>query len=293
MDKPYIVDFGDGEERWQDAELGKKYLAKVDEDEKGEEKYRRTISGYQGLSRDYFLRQAKDQYRAELIQRYLDSNPNTPTFLTSDEEIDDTYDERVRLHFKLKPNDAFTVSHRNYAAALRAVDALERGDESEQFIGNLDSLYNRKTIEENKAWDAAKAKIPQETTDVEYRPTSPSRLQSLGVFGQQIDPNVPLFLQKANPHIPWGVNHPLKKLYRESVLNRGASEARDEYEYNAMEKLNNPRYLEEDLYKGQDINGEPWFHLKDTANEVKKWGYTPYLIDKMQTERQNSLLNLE
>lgn len=49
---------------------------------------------------------------------------------------------------------------------------------------------------------------------VEQTP-APSRLHSLGVTGQKIDPNYPLFLQIPNPHIPWGVNHPLRKMFVE------------------------------------------------------------------------------
>jgi hypothetical protein len=293
MDKPYIVDFGEGEERWQDAELGKRYMAQVDADFKKEEEYKRTLSGYQGLSRDFFLRQAKEKYRAEIIHRYLDSNPNTPTFEVDDDDIASTYNSRVRSHFNLGDKDTFTSSHQNYGLALRGVDALQRGEEGEPYVGSLDNLYNRKTLEENKAWEAARAKIPQTAPDAVSRPTSPSRLQSLGVFGQKIDPNVPMFLQKANPHIPWGVNHPLRKAYREHILTRQADSIREDYEYDAMEKLNNPNYLESDLYKEGDTAGEPWHHLKDTADEVKKWGYTPYLIDKMQTLRQQELLKLE
>lgn len=292
MDKPYIVDFGEGEERWQDPELGRKYLASVDEEEKKEQERKRYISNYQGLGRDFFLRQAKERYRAELIQRYLDNNPNTPTFEDVDEELASIYDERTRTHFNLNPKDELTSSQKNYATALRLASSLEMGDENEPFLVNLDTLYNRKTIEENKAWGATKAKTPVEA----YKPiatqsTSPSRLQSLGVFGQKIDPNVPMFLQKANPHIPWGVKHPLRKAWNEK--SNSLSPERRDYELQKMDEINSPQFLYGNLFHNNDITDQPWGHLEGLQKEVEKFGYTPSLIDKMQTLRQQELLQLE
>ena len=291
MDKPYIVDFGEGEERWQDPELGKRYMAQIDADVKKEEEYKRTLSGYQGLNRDFFLRQAKEHYRAELIQRYLDNNPNTPTFEEVDDEISEIFKERTRSRFGLKNKDILTGSQENYATALRLASGLEEGEEREPFLANLDPLYNRKTLEENKAWEAARAKIPQTALDIVSKPTSPSRLQSLGVFGQQIDPNVPMFLQKANPHIPWGLKHPLRKIWNENSNNL-TNERRD-YELEKMDMMNSPQLLYSNLHHNNDITDQPWGHLLPLHQEVTKLGYTPNLVDKMQTLRQQELLKLE
>lgn len=290
MDKPYIVDFGGGEERWQDAELGKKWSTWIETQKKQDEQNSKLISGYQKLSDKYYKNEAAVNYNTEIIQRYLDENPNTAIFEPDSDESIETDDRLIRSHFDLSPKDVITPQQRNYALAWR----LARGyaDENEPFLNRLDTRYNRQTIEEDKAWEAAKAKIPQTAPDAVYRPTSPSRLQSLGVFGQQIDPNVPMFLQKANPHIPWGVNHPLKKAYREYALTRRATQSREDYEADFMDRLNTPSYLESNLYPDEDTTQEPYSWLKDTATEVKKWGYTPHLIDKMQTERQKELLRL-
>jgi hypothetical protein len=289
MDKPYIVDFGEGEERWQDPELGKKWSGWIETEKKGDAERKKQTPTYQGLSDGYYRDRASKEYKTELIQKYLNEHPDTSIFEPEDDESVATDDILIRSHFGLSPKDLITPQHKNYAIAWRMARGL--ADENEPFLANLDKLYNRQTIEEDKTWEAAKSKTPIEKPVV-IQSTSPSRLQSLGVFGQQIDPNVPIFLQKANPHIPWGVNHPLKKLYRKHALTRRATENREEYEYDAMEKLNNPRYLEEDMYKDNDIDGEPWFHKADMAKEVKTFGYTPFLIDKMQTERQKSLLDL-
>jgi len=290
MDKPYIVDFGEGEERWQDPELGKKWSDWIANEKKGDAERKKLIPNYQGLSDRYYTDEASKRYKTELIHGFLDKNPDTFTFEPDDDESIQTDDSIIREYFDLTPKDAITPKQRNYALAWRLARGL--ASEDEPFLGKLDTLYNRQTIEENKAWEAARVNAPKIEPTPEYRPTSPSRLHSLGVFGQKIDPNVPMFLQKANPHIPWGINHPLKKAYREYALTRRATGDREEYEYDFMEKLNNPRYLEEDLYPKQDTAMEPWFHQAETANEVKKWGYTPYLIDKMQTEKQKSLLDL-
>jgi hypothetical protein len=291
MEKPYIVDFGEGEERWQDAELGKKWTSWIQEELTKQEEQRKLNPRMTPFSRGYFAKEAAKKYNQELISGFLDQSPNTPSFESLDSE-DEAGDEAfIRSKFKLNPTDPITPSHNNWMKAWRISQGLIEEDAEPSIFGSLDTRFNRKTLEENKAWEAARAKTPAE----EYKPmviqsTSPSRLQSLGVFGQQIDPNVPLFLQKANTHIPWGVNHPLRKLYRESVLKRGLDPDRDESEYKAMEELNNPNYLESDLYKGQDTSGEPWYHLKDLAADVRKFGYTPHLIHKMQTEKQKEML---
>jgi hypothetical protein len=293
MDKPYIVDFGEGEERWQDAELGKKWTGWIQEQIKNQDSLLQRNPKLTRWPDKHFAEQAAKKYKNELIHRFLDENPSTPTFEGQDFEQEGEDEDFIRRHFKLSPKDVVTPSHNNWLRAWKIANDLVEEDAEPSIFGSLDNRYNRTTLEENKAWEAARAKTPVE----EYKPmvlqsTSPSRLQSLGVFGQQIDPNVPIFLQKANPHIPWGVNHPLKKLYRKHALTRRATEDREEYEYDAMEKLNNPRYLEEEMYKDKDIDGEPWFHQADMAKEVKTFGYTPFLIDKMQTERQKSLLDL-
>jgi hypothetical protein len=289
-DKPYIVDFGEGEERWQDAELGKKWSTWIETEKKGDAERKKTIPNYQGLSDRFYSERASTSYKTDLIHKYLEEHPYTNIFEPESDEAIQTNDSLIRNHFNLSPKDDITSTHRNYAIAWRLARGLNYEDEP--FVSNIDKLYNRQVIEEDKAWEAAKVNAPKTEPTPEYKPTSPSRLQSLGVFGQNIDPNVPMFLQKANPHIPWGINHPLKKLYRKHALTRRATEEREEYEYDAMEKLNNPRYLEEGLYPQEDIEGEPWFHHEETAKEVKKWGYTPHLIDKMQTFRQQSLLDL-
>jgi hypothetical protein len=288
MDKPYVVDFGRGEERWQDEELGKKWSSWVETEKKGDAERKRINPNYQNISDKYYAEEASKRYKTELIQRYLDENPYTNIFEEDNDESTQTDDSIIRLHFNLNPKDVITPKHRNYALAWR----MSRGyaNEDEPFLHNIDKLYNRKVIEENKTWEADRKNADITNTKPTFTSTSPSRLQSLGVFEQKIDPNVPMFLQKANPHLPWDSNHPLKKAYREYALTRRATPDREEYESDVMEKLNNPRYLEEDLYEGNDTEGTPWFHLAETANEVKKLGYTPHLIDKMQTERQKTLL---
>lgn len=65
--------------------------------------------------------------------------------------------------------------------------------------------------------------------------TSPSRQHLLGMTGQQIDPSFPIFLQIPNPHIPWGMNHPLRQMWMKDV--QGKTDAQINSELRTMETI--------------------------------------------------------
>ena len=119
----------------------------------------------------------------------------------------------------------------------------------ERLRGFADSLYNPKTIAENKSWDDARkayGAIPV-TQSTPNPSTSPSRASMLKANGPEIDPNYPLFLQVAGSDIPWGVNHPLRQRFLKEGPKLYSSD-RFSKNLNILDSINGPRDEGEEVY---------------------------------------------
>lgn len=125
----------------------------------------------------------------------------------------------------------------------------------ERLRGLADSLYDSKTIAENKSWDDARkaygANPAQQSTQPQI--TSPSRSSMLKATGAEIDPNYPLFLQVADTNTQWSKDHPLRKRF----LKEGPSiysSNRFSKNLDILDRINGP--IDEDTYIPRYIKEE-------------------------------------
>lgn len=166
---------------------------------------------------------AKSFYERLALAKAIGEKPN---FLASGIPDDLLFDEEDNLDDALV-KDANTFLDTN-GVEIKSVDQLEEDQKNYLYARRMERLmspsyerlrdylfskYNPEGRAEEEKW---KGTAPAQTQN-----TSPSRQHSLGMTGQQIDPRYPLFLQIPNPHIPWGVNHPLSVMWRNSLKSGG------------------------------------------------------------------------
>ena len=284
-DEPLKIDFGTGEEeRWHHPELGKQYLNEM----MMEIAKSKTLFGGASPETEKEIRRSYSQkYNTSVIQRHLDENPQTAT-LDVDDDPDDG-EELIRASFNLKPKDEITRSHQNWYQAWKMVRPETFGTENEPALFELDSRYNPKAIKENREWDeAAKKAVP--TPSKQYTPsfqnTSPSRMDMFKNTPQVVDESLPLYLQTANPYIPWNKDHPLMKLFRQK--NSGKLSINEENDQlDVMDEINNPNKL----YEGQFNRSEnrPYYGREGEVKQIDTTGYTPSLLHKHRQEMQSTL----
>lgn len=165
----------------------------------------------------------KDYYENLALAKAIGEKPSflstgIPDNLLFDEEdnLDDALVSDANYIFdtggvKIKGIDELTEDQKNFLYARRMQTLMSP---SYAILKDyLFSKYNPEGRAEAEKWKG--------TAPVQIQNTSPSRQHSLGMTGQQIDPRYPLFLQIPNPHIPWGVNHPLRVMWRNSLKSGG------------------------------------------------------------------------
>lgn len=158
-------------------------------------------------------------YERKALAKALDMKPS---FLRSGITDDLLFDNEDNL------DDALIKDYKDtFGKTVKKVDDIPDEDKNYLIAQRMDILQSPsflplKDFALEKFNPAARA----EAAKWEYKPeftganpviqnTSPSRQSSLGMTGQQIDPNYPLFLQIGNPNIPWGIRHPLRKKFME------------------------------------------------------------------------------
>ena len=192
---------------------------------------------------------------------YTDLLKKNPDFLvddelrTEDEEnspVDDVIDQSYARQYLGRPLNKGEHAPEDYKyewMAQRIGTLFGTQRTRERLRGFADSLYNPKTIAENKSWDDARKAYGATpvTQSTPIQSTSPSRASMLKANGIAIDPNYPLFLQVAGSDIPWGVNHPL----RQKFLKEGPklySSDRFSKNLNILDSINGPRDEGEEVY---------------------------------------------
>jgi hypothetical protein len=158
-------------------------------------------------------------YERKALAKALDMKPSFLRSGISDDLLfgnEDNLDDALVKDYKdtfgktVKKIDDIPDEDKNYLIAQR-MDILQ----SPSFLPLKDFALEK--FNPAARAEAAKWEYKPEFTGANQiiQNTSPSRQSSLGMTGQQIDPNYPLFLQVGNPNIPWDANHPLRKKFRE------------------------------------------------------------------------------
>lgn len=289
-EKSAVIDFGTGSpERWQHPEIGNPLLEEMNKEIEFWKK--NGVPSYEPITR----RDYSQRYKAAIVQQYLDKNPQASVLSPSNEEDDDIKDETIRRVFKLKPNDEITKSHHNWYEGYRLYNGVIN-DEDEPIVHRIDEQYNPAVIKENKEWEeSAKKAVP--TPSKEYKPmfqnTSPSRMTMFRNTPQVIDPSLPIYLQTANPYIPWGKDHPLMALWRQKVGSMRTNSIEDEFEQEkqlrVMDELNNPSNLYQSMFMRDNV---PFSSHKNIVEQVDKTGWTPSMLHQQRQEMQSVLKHI-
>ena len=200
---------------------------------------------------------------------YADLLKKNPDFLVDDDlrvedeqnsSVDDVIDQSYAKQQLGRPlnKGEHAPDDFKYEWMGQRIGTLSRAERTRERIKAFaDSLYNPKTIAENKAWDDARKAYgaTPATQSTPPQSTSPSRSGMLKVRADDIDPNFPLFLQLGNADIPWGVDHPLRKRF----LREGPklySSNRFSKNLDILDKLNSPRNEDEEIYIPSHIQEE-------------------------------------
>lgn len=157
-----------------------------------------------------------------------------PSFVRSGISDDLLFDNEDNL------DDALVKDYKDtFGKTVKNIDDIPDEDKNYLIAQRMDILQSPSYLRlKDFALEKFNPAARAEAAKWEYKPeftganpviqnTSPSRQHSLGMTGQQIDPNYPLFLQIGNPHIPWGVSHPLRQKFREEMVSNIGKEDYD------------------------------------------------------------------
>ena len=190
----------------------------------------------------------------------------TPNFLASGIPDNLLFDGEDNLDDALV-RDANTFLDTN-GVEIKSVDQLEKDQKNYLFARRMETLmspsydklrdylysrYNPSGRAEEEKWKNS-ASIPPTPA----QSTSPSRQHSLGMTGQQIDPRYPLFLQVPNPHIPWGMNHPLRVMYTNSLKSGGLPQETINDQLREMDSIAKGDFLLENYNPFWDANADKY-----------------------------------
>jgi hypothetical protein len=205
MEQPTRFSFDGEEHPWQLPEMASKFKERV---KYTDPKYHKSV--YEEMVFADLLKKNPDFLIDDDLR--VEDELNSPV----DDLIDQTYAKRM-LGRPLNKGEHAPEDYK-YEWMAERIGFLSGAERTrDRLRGLADSLYNAKTIAENKSWDDARKAYGANPTQQSTPPqiTSPSRSNMLKASGAEIDPNYPLFLQVADTNTQWSKDHPLRKRFLE------------------------------------------------------------------------------